>query len=122
MTTGKMWKTGWVVLPPTAKTPELQVHRPHPARPAATMCDRVIGTREVFPVAPAGVRLCQRCEHKVSIARRHERKRNARELADRQQARTRVKIVDSDAYERLAMASTSVRAVGAGLPGLGWRR
>lgn len=116
------WGTGWVVLAGTARTPGAHQHRPHPDRPAATVCDRVINDVQVHRHRLARVPVCVRCEAKVAGSRRLEKAvaRRAQE-ANARAKRTR-RVVDVDAYDRANAASSSVRAARGGLPGLGRRR
>ncbi len=117
------WKTGWVVLPPTLKTPTQYAHRPHPDRTAATNCDRVIRDWPVTKEPPAGVKLCPRCQVKAGQGRRRDYANLQRDLAVRRAAKPNrtVRVDDVDAYDRAKSASSSVWAVRGGLPTLGRR-
>jgi hypothetical protein len=64
------WQTGWVPLPGTRQTHGVHYHRPHPDRPEATVCDRVIRGQTVVQVARPGIPLCTRCENFVRNTRR----------------------------------------------------
>lgn len=114
------WSTGWVILPPTPKTPVEYAHRPHPDRPTATVCDRVTRGRPVYKRAPGDVLLCPRCEGKAKrgkmrdVAKQKKIDDWNRKVQEMQDAARRAKY---GGYQ-----PGSVRAVRAGLPGLGRRR
>lgn len=81
-----------MLLPGTAKFPGEALHRPHPDRRQATICDRVLKGAPVLRQSTPGVRLCSRCEVAVRRSR------------------------------MLVQAANARRASSAGLPGLGRRR
>jgi hypothetical protein len=117
---GNRWNTGWVVLPATASTPEEFQHRPHPDRPKLVVCGRVVGRWQVMPEALPGVRFCPECERGVGRGRRAEKAARRREMEDmiKEKKRAGPEVVEESPDTK----SQSIRAVSAGLPGLGKRR
>lgn len=116
------WSTGWVVLPGTTKTPGKHLHRPHPDRPAATCCDRIIKPNVArWPMNPRPqIPLCARCESKVSLGKARD-KQKVRKIAENNR---KMHELQNLVRRRLhgGHEGGSVRAVSAGLPGHGRRR
>jgi hypothetical protein len=118
------WSTGWVILPGTSKTPGEHLHRPHPDRRESSLCDRVVSGRPVYPMGsgflPADLPACVRCEVKASRGKARDHRREKQAEADRKWAEERRDKARREKYG--AYQPGSVRAYGAGLPGLGRRR
>lgn len=114
------WRTGWVILPSTLKTPIEYAHRPHPDRPKATVCDRVTGGRPVHSKPPDRVPLCPRCEGKAK--RGSEREAARKKKIDEWNRKVQEQQYLARVQKYGGHLPGSVYAYRAGLPGLGRRR
>lgn len=109
--------TGWCLLPGTLRYPEAVLHRPDPDRSGYVMCDRKSDGGQGFATFDTTYKECGGCTRAIGAARtriKREKRAAARLVAQAQAAKDAV-------LRRQHNHAGSIRAVSAGLPGLGRR-